>query len=374
MSLSYLSVVPQSNVYNSNARLEQTKQETTTINEEAEIESQREGETTRRSENTRKRDYTQTLGKEYHGDPHAVPDTIQPLSSSFLVPKSKSETYYIAPELPLWACPCTSPFLVEEPVSDVVLPCPQNRRSPIRNLLRRREKSSNSQTAEESAQRASPKSFATDPDQTRCVSSRGRRSPSTAMFTDVSEEPSEIRSNAPSLNTNTRLQQYSSFVSLNYDSARSVSVSRCASPAERPTPIVRETNLVTITGDPNGFSEFTDPSLPFAGQVNDYQLQHEIGRGTFGKVVLARHNRDNKHYAIKIVSKTKLKRKGKLVKSKPRADSPSLADNPRKESDYMDVTRRELAVLKKISNHPNICRLVEILDDESEENLYLGSI
>lgn len=46
--------------------------------------------------------------------------------------------------------------------------------------------------------------------------------------------------------------------------------------------------------------------------------------------------------------------------------------NPnRKEINPLDKIYREIAVLKKL-NHPNIVKLVEVLDDPVEDNLYLG--
>jgi len=45
--------------------------------------------------------------------------------------------------------------------------------------------------------------------------------------------------------------------------------------------------------------------------IGNYTLAATLGEGSFGKVKCAKDNRDNQHYAIKMVSKTK-------VLSKPR--------------------------------------------------------
>ena len=37
----------------------------------------------------------------------------------------------------------------------------------------------------------------------------------------------------------------------------------------------------------------------------------------------------------------------------------------------MDKVHREIAILKKLS-HPNIVKLVEVLDDPEQDNLYMG--
>lgn len=39
----------------------------------------------------------------------------------------------------------------------------------------------------------------------------------------------------------------------------------------------------------------------------------------------------------------------------------------------IDRVHREIAVLKKL-DHPNVVRLIEVLDDPAQDNLYLGII
>lgn len=40
--------------------------------------------------------------------------------------------------------------------------------------------------------------------------------------------------------------------------------------------------------------------------------------------------------------------------------------------DFMDLVRREIAILKKLSLHPNVASLLEVLDDESHDSLYMS--
>lgn len=39
--------------------------------------------------------------------------------------------------------------------------------------------------------------------------------------------------------------------------------------------------------------------------------------------------------------------------------------------DYMEFVRREIAILKKLSHHPNIATLHEVLDDQKYDTLYM---
>ncbi|XP_073999729.1 calcium/calmodulin-dependent protein kinase kinase 2-like isoform X2 [Rhodnius prolixus] len=96
-------------------------------------------------------------------------------------------------------------------------------------------------------------------------------------------------------------------------------------------------------------------------QLNQYSLLDSIGQGSYGLVKLAYNAEDNTHYAMKILSKKKLFKKAGVFGRK----------NPnRKEINPLDKIYREIAVLKKL-NHPNIVKLVEVLDDPVEDNLYL---
>ncbi|XP_018329338.1 calcium/calmodulin-dependent protein kinase kinase 2 [Agrilus planipennis] len=104
-------------------------------------------------------------------------------------------------------------------------------------------------------------------------------------------------------------------------------------------------------------------------QLNQYKLMDSIGQGSYGIVKLAYNEEDDTHYAMKIMSKKKLlKRAGMFGRMPP----------PRKDSKQMSVDKdtplrrvyREIAVLKKL-DHPNVVKLVEVLDDPEEDHLYL---
>ncbi|XP_071945010.1 calcium/calmodulin-dependent protein kinase kinase 1-like isoform X2 [Antedon mediterranea] len=99
-------------------------------------------------------------------------------------------------------------------------------------------------------------------------------------------------------------------------------------------------------------------------QLNQYQLREEIGKGTFGVVKLAYNEEDNKNYAMKILSKKRLIRKGGFARRPPPRGGRKVPKTP------LDRVYQEIAILKKL-DHPNVVKLVEVLDDPSEDELYM---
>lgn len=101
-------------------------------------------------------------------------------------------------------------------------------------------------------------------------------------------------------------------------------------------------------------------------QLNQYRLLEPIGQGSYGIVKLAYNEEDDTHYAMKILSKRKLMRRAGLFGRTPprRPSCPGPAPDP------LQRVYREIAVLKKL-DHPNVVKLVEVLDDPAEDQLYL---
>ncbi|XP_039752822.1 calcium/calmodulin-dependent protein kinase kinase 2 isoform X1 [Pararge aegeria] len=100
-------------------------------------------------------------------------------------------------------------------------------------------------------------------------------------------------------------------------------------------------------------------------QLNQYRLLEPIGQGSYGIVKLAYSEEDDTHYAMKILSKRKLMRRAGLFgRTPPRKTGPGPPPDP------LQRIYREIAVLKKL-DHPNVVKLVEVLDDPAEDQLYL---
>ncbi|XP_064544389.1 calcium/calmodulin-dependent protein kinase kinase 1 isoform X2 [Drosophila montana] len=94
-------------------------------------------------------------------------------------------------------------------------------------------------------------------------------------------------------------------------------------------------------------------------QLNQYKLMDQIGQGSYGLVKLAYSEEDSTHYAMKILSKKRLLRQAAFMRRGPKQTTSPL-----------DRVYREIAVLKKL-DHPNVVKLVEVLDDPMEDSLYM---
>ncbi|KAI7816893.1 kinase-like domain-containing protein [Gamsiella multidivaricata] len=86
--------------------------------------------------------------------------------------------------------------------------------------------------------------------------------------------------------------------------------------------------------------------------INKYMVVRELGRGVHGKVKLCRDTVTDELCAIKIVDKTTRRRLGRAQIS-----------NEQK-------IRREIAIMKKCI-HPNVVRLIEVIDDPNARKIYL---
>uniref|UniRef100_A0A914DZ55 calcium/calmodulin-dependent protein kinase n=1 Tax=Acrobeloides nanus TaxID=290746 RepID=A0A914DZ55_9BILA len=120
----------------------------------------------------------------------------------------------------------------------------------------------------------------------------------------------------------------------------------------------RPTKLVTVV-DKQTNEEYI--------KLNQYRMMEEIGQGSYGIVKLAYNEHDKNLYALKVLDKIKLVKNFACFRPPPSRKNkpvPSVLKNP------LQLVQREIAILKKLT-HPNIVKLVAVLDDPNDNYLYM---
>uniref|UniRef100_V9KN15 Calcium/calmodulin-dependent protein kinase kinase 1-like protein n=1 Tax=Callorhinchus milii TaxID=7868 RepID=V9KN15_CALMI len=105
-------------------------------------------------------------------------------------------------------------------------------------------------------------------------------------------------------------------------------------------------------------------------QLNQYKLKTEIGKGSYGVVKLAYNENDDTYYAMKVLSKKKILKQYGFPRRPPPRGPKAASEEQQKPPSPLERVYQEIAILKKL-DHPNIVKLVEVLDDSSEDNLHL---
>uniref|UniRef100_A0A5F9D2T6 Calcium/calmodulin dependent protein kinase kinase 1 n=1 Tax=Oryctolagus cuniculus TaxID=9986 RepID=A0A5F9D2T6_RABIT len=105
-------------------------------------------------------------------------------------------------------------------------------------------------------------------------------------------------------------------------------------------------------------------------QLNQYKLQSEIGKGAYGVVRLVYNESEDRHYAMKVLSKKKLLKQYGFPRRPPPRGSQAAQGGPAKQLLPLERVYQEIAILKKL-DHVNVVKLIEVLDDPAEDNLYL---
>ncbi|XP_051255071.1 calcium/calmodulin-dependent protein kinase kinase 1b [Dicentrarchus labrax] len=106
-------------------------------------------------------------------------------------------------------------------------------------------------------------------------------------------------------------------------------------------------------------------------QLNQYKLNREIGKGSYGVVKLAYNEDSEQYYAMKVVSKKRLMRLCGFFRRLPPQGSNSQQDPFPKASLPLEKVYKEIAILKKLDHH-NVVKLVEVLDDPDEDGLHMA--
>ncbi|KAJ9633317.1 uncharacterized protein PV06_00818 [Exophiala oligosperma] len=118
-------------------------------------------------------------------------------------------------------------------------------------------------------------------------------------------------------------------------------------------------------------------------RINQYIIKQEIGRGSFGAVHLA-VDQYGTEYAVKEFSKARLRKRAQShILRKPLSqrrrgalqgfNSPlhrNLGEDGKHQTNAIELIKEEIAIMKKL-NHPNLVSLIEVLDDPTEDSLYM---
>lgn len=103
--------------------------------------------------------------------------------------------------------------------------------------------------------------------------------------------------------------------------------------------------------------------------VNDFLILEELGRGASGIVYFVLDTRSSQEYAMKELRRERFTRTIRNM-----AGSTSLHSTVSSATDTAgptaDQIHREVAIMKRL-NHPNICRLHEVIDDPTTNSIFL---
>uniref|UniRef100_A0A3Q3JIK0 non-specific serine/threonine protein kinase n=1 Tax=Monopterus albus TaxID=43700 RepID=A0A3Q3JIK0_MONAL len=105
--------------------------------------------------------------------------------------------------------------------------------------------------------------------------------------------------------------------------------------------------------------------------IIDLQYFNVSLSGSYGVVRLAYNEDDNTYYAMKVLSKKRLMRQAGFPRRPPPRGAKAAPEGPPQPKGPLERVYQEIAILKKL-DHPNVVKLVEVLDDPSEDHLYMG--
>ncbi|XP_027137928.1 calcium/calmodulin-dependent protein kinase kinase 2 isoform X2 [Larimichthys crocea] len=117
-------------------------------------------------------------------------------------------------------------------------------------------------------------------------------------------------------------------------------------------------------------SPHSSPRLPRRPTVESHSVSITDLQGSYGVVKLAYNEDDNTYYAMKVLSKRRLMRQAGFPRRPPPRGAKAAPEGPPQLKGPLERVYQEIAILKKL-DHPNVVKLVEVLDDPSEDHLYM---
>jgi len=121
---------------------------------------------------------------------------------------------------------------------------------------------------------------------------------------------------------------------------------------------IRHSTMVTRT------KTMTEKGAKRINTINGYRVLHTLGQGSYGKVKLVEDTLTGHNFAMKIINRSILKHCNALT-------APSEVKNKQIISEK-DILMREVTLMKQM-RHPNLVNLVEVIDDEEHDYLYIIS-
>ncbi|XP_054467892.1 calcium/calmodulin-dependent protein kinase kinase 2 isoform X2 [Anoplopoma fimbria] len=117
-------------------------------------------------------------------------------------------------------------------------------------------------------------------------------------------------------------------------------------------------------------SPHSSPRLPRRPTVESHSVSITDLQGSYGVVKLAYNEDDNTYYAMKVLSKKRLMRQAGFPRRPPPRGAKAVPEGLPQPKGPLERVYQEIAILKKL-DHSNVVKLVEVLDDPSEDHLYM---
>ena len=121
-----------------------------------------------------------------------------------------------------------------------------------------------------------------------------------------------------------------------------------------------------------GVGDDEDDDDVIGSSINGWMLIGDLGRGSYGQVMLACHSETDDIAAIKIVHRSIFNRERRRALL-PSAGSSQMLNQPNKDKDSsppQQGIRREIAVMKRLK-HRHLVQLKAVIDDADADRLYL---